>query len=96
MSPRQQMQALADQEALTMKTLALAAILALGSLGAGSAQEVVRVATEGAFPPFNFVNDAGGLRHRPRPGALRARGARLHVGAERLGLDHPELGLGQL
>ncbi|NBD29857.1 MAG: transporter substrate-binding domain-containing protein [Alphaproteobacteria bacterium] len=38
--------------ALTTATLALLA-------GAASAQDVVRMGTEGAYPPWNFINDAG-------------------------------------
>ena len=43
----------------TMKKiiLAAAAILALG--GAATAQETVRIATEGAYAPWNFLDDAG-------------------------------------
>jgi polar amino acid transport system substrate-binding protein len=37
--------------------IAAAAILALGS--ATQAQETVRIATEGAYAPWNFLNDAG-------------------------------------
>lgn len=37
--------------------IAAAAILALGS--ASQAQETVRIATEGAYAPWNFLNDAG-------------------------------------
>lgn len=37
--------------------LAAAALLALGS--APQAQETVRIATEGAYAPWNFLNDAG-------------------------------------
>jgi polar amino acid transport system substrate-binding protein len=37
--------------------LAAAAVLALGS--AVQAQETVRIATEGAYAPWNFLNDAG-------------------------------------
>jgi polar amino acid transport system substrate-binding protein len=40
-------------------TLTLA-VLALGA-GAASAQQVVRMGTEGAYPPFNFVNEANQL-----------------------------------
>ena len=40
-------------------TLTLAA-LAL-SAGAATAQDVVRMGTEGAYPPFNFINDANEL-----------------------------------
>jgi polar amino acid transport system substrate-binding protein len=44
-----------------MKTLHLAlAALVLGS-GAAAAQGVVRIATEGAYPPFNFINEANQL-----------------------------------
>ena len=42
-----------------MKKLILStAVLAL-SAGAVLAQDVVRIGTEGAYPPFNFINDAG-------------------------------------
>ncbi|MDO6798634.1 transporter substrate-binding domain-containing protein [Shimia thalassica] len=42
-----------------MKKLILGtAILAL-SAGIASASEVVRMGTEGAYPPYNFINDAG-------------------------------------
>jgi polar amino acid transport system substrate-binding protein len=37
--------------------IAAAAVLALGS--AAQAQETVRIATEGAYAPWNFLNDAG-------------------------------------
>ena len=41
-----------------MKKLLLAA--AIASLGtAAFAQDVVRLGTEGAYPPYNFINDAG-------------------------------------
>lgn len=38
----------------------LASALALAATGA-LAQDVVRIATEGAYPPYNFVDDAGNL-----------------------------------
>jgi polar amino acid transport system substrate-binding protein len=42
-----------------MKHLILtASILALGA-GAAAAQDVVRMGTEGAYPPYNFINDDG-------------------------------------
>jgi polar amino acid transport system substrate-binding protein len=42
-----------------MKHLILSAsILALGA-GAAAAQDVVRMGTEGAYPPYNFINDDG-------------------------------------
>jgi polar amino acid transport system substrate-binding protein len=41
-----------------MKALLAGAVLA-GLAGASSAQEVVRLGTEAAYPPFNFLNDAG-------------------------------------
>jgi polar amino acid transport system substrate-binding protein len=42
-----------------MKTLTLAtALLAFGT-GAALAQDVVRMGTEGAYPPYNFINDNG-------------------------------------
>ena len=44
-----------------MKILTLAAAVALSTAGAASAQDVVRMGTEGGYPPFNFINDAGEL-----------------------------------
>lgn len=41
-----------------MKKLLLATVLIAAS-GAAFAQDVVRLGTEGAYPPFNFINDAG-------------------------------------
>lgn len=43
-----------------MKTLALAAAFALLA-GAAPAQQVIRIGTEGAYAPYNFINDAGKL-----------------------------------
>ncbi|MFN3936739.1 MAG: transporter substrate-binding domain-containing protein [Gemmobacter sp.] len=44
-----------------MKKLALAAaVLALGAQ-IGAAQQVVRMGTEGAYPPFNFINEQNQL-----------------------------------
>src|SRR5690554_4292270 len=44
-----------------MKNLTLAiAALALSAAGA-TAQDVIRMGTEGAYPPFNFINDANEL-----------------------------------
>ncbi len=42
-----------------MKTLAIATAIAALIAGAASAQQVVRLGTEGAYPPYNFINDAG-------------------------------------
>ncbi|TNC68526.1 transporter substrate-binding domain-containing protein [Rubellimicrobium roseum] len=41
-----------------MRTLTLAGAVACLATGA-LAQEVVRLATEGAYPPYNFINDQG-------------------------------------
>jgi polar amino acid transport system substrate-binding protein len=41
-----------------MKSLTLASALALVATGA-LAQDVVRLATEGAYPPYNYINDQG-------------------------------------
>jgi polar amino acid transport system substrate-binding protein len=41
-----------------MKSLILSTALALLG-GAALAQDVVRLGTEGAYPPYNFINDAG-------------------------------------
>jgi polar amino acid transport system substrate-binding protein len=42
-----------------MRKLALAAALAALTAAAGHAQDVVRMGTEGAYPPYNFINDKG-------------------------------------
>jgi polar amino acid transport system substrate-binding protein len=42
-----------------MRGLALAAALVALTAGAGLAQDVVRMGTEGAYPPYNFINDKG-------------------------------------
>ncbi|MCC7320302.1 MAG: transporter substrate-binding domain-containing protein [Rubellimicrobium sp.] len=44
-----------------MKKLTLATAIAALAATAGLAQEVVRIGTEGAYPPYNFINDAGEL-----------------------------------
>jgi polar amino acid transport system substrate-binding protein len=41
-----------------MKKLLIATALVAAS-GAAFAQDVVRLGTEGAYPPYNFINDAG-------------------------------------
>jgi polar amino acid transport system substrate-binding protein len=41
-----------------MKNLLIAATL-LAASGPAFAQDVVRLGTEGAYPPYNFINDAG-------------------------------------
>jgi len=41
-----------------MKRLLIATALVAAS-GAASAQDIVRLGTEGAYPPYNFINDAG-------------------------------------
>lgn len=42
-----------------MKKLILATAAVLAFASAGQAQETVRIATEGAYAPWNFLNDAG-------------------------------------
>ncbi len=42
-----------------MKQLILTAAVLAVSAGMASAQDVVRLGTEGAYPPWNFINDAG-------------------------------------
>jgi polar amino acid transport system substrate-binding protein len=42
-----------------MKTLMLAAAAVLALAAPATAQETVRIATEGAYAPWNFLNDAG-------------------------------------
>ncbi len=42
-----------------MKKLILTAAALALTAGAAMAQDVVRMGTEGAYPPYNFVNDAG-------------------------------------
>ncbi len=41
-----------------MKTLTLSAA-ALALAGTAMAQDVIRMGTEGAYPPYNFINDSG-------------------------------------
>jgi len=42
-----------------MKKLTLAAAALAFTASMGMAQQVVRLGTEGAYPPFNFINEAG-------------------------------------
>lgn len=42
-----------------MKKLIIAAAVASLTAGAAFAQDTIRLGTEGAYPPFNFVNDSG-------------------------------------
>ena len=42
-----------------MRTLVLGTALLALMAGAATAQQVVRLATEGAYPPYNFINDSG-------------------------------------
>jgi polar amino acid transport system substrate-binding protein len=42
-----------------VKHLLIAAAVAALTAGTGYAQQVVRMGTEGAYPPSNFINDAG-------------------------------------
>jgi polar amino acid transport system substrate-binding protein len=44
-----------------MKQLILTASLLALSAGAALAQDVVRMGTEGAYPPYNFINDNGDI-----------------------------------
>ena len=44
-----------------MKKLALTAAVLAMTAGAAFAQQVVRIGTEGAYAPYNFINDAGKL-----------------------------------
>jgi polar amino acid transport system substrate-binding protein len=43
-----------------MRSILLASTLALAA-GAGAAQDVTRMGTEGAYPPYSYLNDAGEL-----------------------------------
>ena len=42
-----------------MKSILLAAAALAVTAGLASAQQTVRMATEGAYPPYNFINDSG-------------------------------------
>ena len=44
-----------------MKTLIIAATTVVGLVGSAMAQDVVRMGTEGAYPPWNFINHAGAV-----------------------------------
>ena len=46
----------------TLATLALAAALALVNDGASADMKKVRIGTEGAYPPFNFIDESGELK----------------------------------
>ncbi|MFA5538641.1 MAG: transporter substrate-binding domain-containing protein [Gemmobacter sp.] len=43
------------------RRLILAGVAMVLAAGAASAQQVIRMGTEGAYPPFNYINDAGEL-----------------------------------
>ncbi len=43
-----------------MKKLTLGLMLAAFAASAASAQDVLRIGSEGAYPPYNFINDATG------------------------------------
>ena len=43
----------------TLGAIALFAILAAAALACSGAPEATRMGTEGAYPPYNFINDAG-------------------------------------
>ena len=81
-----------------MKTMLTTAALALAA-GAALAQDTVRMGTEGAYPPYNYIDDSGEVAgfERELGDELCARaGTDLRVGDQRLGFDHPEPGVGQL
>ena len=42
-----------------MKKLLITAAALAVTAGSAMAQDVVRMGTEGAYPPWNFINDAG-------------------------------------
>ncbi|SDJ17096.1 transporter substrate-binding domain-containing protein [Salipiger marinus] len=42
-----------------MKTILLGTAIVVAGAGAALAQDVVRLGTEGAYPPYNFIDDAG-------------------------------------
>ena len=44
-----------------MKAMLLSAAAAMMVAGGAMAQDVVRMGTEGAYPPWNFINDAGNV-----------------------------------
>jgi polar amino acid transport system substrate-binding protein len=44
---------------MTKRLLTTAALAVVLFAGAAGAQDVVRMGTEGAYPPYNFINDAG-------------------------------------
>ena len=55
-----------------MRTLVLGTALLALMAGAAAAQQVVRLATEGAYPPYNFINDAGKVDGYDSPFASHA------------------------
>ena len=44
-----------------MKRLLVTAVVAMIAANGAMAQDVVRMGTEGAYPPWNFINDAGDI-----------------------------------
>ena len=46
---------------MKMFKLFTTAMLALAFVGSASAQETLRLGTEGAYPPFNFINKDGSV-----------------------------------
>ena len=78
---------------LILSTAALA-------LTAGIAMaDTVRMGTEGAYPPYNFINDAGeidGFEREVGDELCKRAELDLRMGQERLGFDHSEPRLGQL
>jgi polar amino acid transport system substrate-binding protein len=44
------------------KTIFLAAATLLGMAQLASAEDTIRIATEGAYPPFNYVESDGSLK----------------------------------
>lgn len=83
-----------------MKKIILAsAALAVSATFAIAQDKTIRMGTEGAYPPYNFINDSKRSRRvRARVGrrAVQTRRTDLRMGQERLGQHHPEPGVGQL
>ena len=46
----------------TLATMALAAAMAMVTFGASAEMKKVRIGTEGAYPPFNFIDSSGELK----------------------------------
>jgi polar amino acid transport system substrate-binding protein len=82
-----------------MKKLLLATAAGGRSGASASAQDVVRLGTEGAYPPYNFINDAGevsGFEREFGDELCKRAGLTCEWTTNEWDSDHPEPAVGQL